>query len=867
METVGKLIYYVDGIRKVSIISNTPFFVGNAEYCNLKITHIEKRGFFRIDRKGSFFTLSNIDESTDKLLVNGEKVKKKTLLTQNSEIIYDNIKFIFVKEKKEVISIYNTNRLQETLRGLQFKLRFNLPFIIILICIVGISMTFFLLYKSYLDELEEVTYRSIIDEDVNSSIKRAENFLKKFPSSKYEETVRKYITDTKNIIEREETLVLNTVKAKDLEKLKELVTTLKSTESKLLLLNILLQNRENLNKTSASDIMGIISTVKDFETIKQSPSVSISYNKIDSKIDSTDNIDKILWLNLKNIYDIYINNRFRQDLEMLRNLERLDTELKCSYLENLLHFYDAERFIKILVKEKTSCTEIKSSDTIKIPKTLFTKNNSSKKIKKYYNNFINALNNFDISTASQHIKVFITLLEKLDINAWKYVKLHKSIQNVIHNNIKFSSTTCYVDLSKVSNPQNAQDIVTICLFLKGINQNKLAINIYKNIHLKKQQRINILSKIFHLDTIEDFKLIKNKLIPLSIYGCETIKEASTLSTLHKALNEIIEITKNKYLNMDNLKHCLTGILSTKVNKFKNMIQKNLESNKHYIELNNVRNLLDKARNSALQKIFDEDFYTYDQAKNDHGSTTQPKIDELVNEVKEIWNNPIEFLEKDIATDTKNLLEICKNIREISSKINIDIDKNNQDSVCFILNHNIGISLKEFVLNDNEKKVRDWNKEVQEYNNKFQNIEDKEKTVLNIINEYRNMMGLQSLKLEQKLIDASKHHAKYLADGGRFGHIEEDEKYKDPMARAKMYGFKGSTVGENIYGTIFGGNESMNITNSFKNSVFEGWYKSSGHHRFLLCKCCKYAGIAKASKKIQSPQQGNKEYWVFVAGCD
>ncbi len=864
METIGKLIYYIDNVRKVSIISITPFFVGSAEYCNLKITYKEKQGFFRIDQKGSFFTITNLDENSNKLFLNGEKVKKKMLLTHNSEIIYDNIKFVFEKEKKEVVSLYTTNRIQETLRGLQFKLRFNLPFIIIAICIISISATLFLFYRNYLDELEETAYQNIITAGVNSDIRRAEDFLKKFPSSKYNSIVRKYITDMKNLEHEEEVSILNAVKTKNIQALKELMPKLKRTSSKLLLLDTLLEYKINLD--NANDIMTIISTIKDFESIKQSPSVSLSYNKIDNRIGNANNTEKILWLNLKNIYDAYINNRFRQDLQTLRKFEKIDIELKCTYLENLLYFYDVKRFVDVLEKEEASCTLPKQNNPIKIPKTLFTNNKSLKKIKKYHTNFIRALNKFDIQAAYQNAKIFVGLAKKLDIDVEKYENFLKSIQNIIQNKVKFSSTTCDVDINKITNPQDIQNIVEICLFLEKTNLDKLAVNVYKHVYLQKQQKIEILSKIFKLETPEDFKLIKNKLIPLSIYSCEMVKKSSTLSTFHAALNKVIEITNNKHLNMDNLRRCLTDILPTKIAWFKNTIKENLESNRQYLKLYNVRNLLDKARNEALGKIFDENFYTYDLSKNDHGENAQPEIDKLVNKVQQIWDNPVEFLDKDAPTNVKNLLEICRNIEEMSNKIKLPIAKVQQDSICFFLNYNIGANLKGFVLNDKEKKVRDWDKEAQEYNEKFQNLEEKGKIVIKVINEYRNMMGLQSLKLEKALIDAAKHHAKYLVDGGTFGHTEEDEKYKDPLSRARSYGFKGGMVGENVYAIAFGNNKSINSTSTFKNSVFEGWYKSSGHHRFLLCKCCKYAGIARASKESQSLPY-NKEFWVFVAGCE
>lgn len=862
METVAKLVYYIGNVKKVAIIDTIPFYVGSSDYCNLKIPYKEKKGFFKIEKKGSFFTISKIDEEMDNFLVNGEKIKDKTLLANHTEIQYDNIKFIFEKEKKKLISLYT----KSSIRGLQFKFKFNLPFIIIAGCGIILSLTLWLFYRSYLEELEEIAYNNIMKEDTNSNIQRAEYFLKKFPASKYKEKVKKYIADTKNLREKEELMVLNAIKTNKINKIKEIASQLKTPESKLLLLRLLLESKTN--DDNAPHILDIVPLIKEFEAIKQSPSVSISYAQINRRIEETTGTTKILWVNLKNFYDIYIENKFKYDMNLLKNLETIDIEIKCSYLENLLYFYDVEKFTNFLEKEKTLCYKEKQVINIKTHKKLFTKQKPAVKIKKFYRRFIKALNNYNIKEALQNLNLLIGLLKTLDIFIDKYIKIHNALKNILESKIKLDLNTCMSRLQEISNFTLLEDLVIICSLFKNIDKNKMAINIYKNPKISAGDKYSIISGIFGLNEVEGFTLIKNTLVPNSMYGCEVIKNANDLISFNSGLKELKKMIEERNVNIPKLTECLNEILPQKIEKMNSIIKETPSLNKEYIQIKEIRKTLDEARNEALQKIFDENFYVYDSATNNHGEKAQPEIDRLVSRVKEIWNKPLKFVGGHIPSSVGKIVEICKNLAEITRKIRLSDTLNVNDitanPICFLLNHNLGKDLKQFVLNDEERKIRDWNKEVEDYNDKFEGVSAEEKNTLKAINSYRTMMGLPYLKLEEALQKAAQHHAKYMVEKRVVSHFEEDEKFSEPHKRAKHYGYKGSTVGENIYVATSGPADTKNRTDTIDNSVFKGWYNSSGHHRILLCKCCKYGGIAKIEKQLEGV---TAEYWVLVTGCE
>jgi uncharacterized protein YkwD len=151
--------------------------------------------------------------------------------------------------------------------------------------------------------------------------------------------------------------------------------------------------------------------------------------------------------------------------------------------------------------------------------------------------------------------------------------------------------------------------------------------------------------------------------------------------------------------------------------------------------------------------------------------------------------------------------------------------------------------------EKEREMVKWNKEVTEYNEKFTGATKEEKEVLEHVNAYRNMMGLPSVKFDENLMKAASHHSSYVCKTRNISHYEEEENFKDPLARAKYYGYKGSSAAENI---------GVYTYSPTPKEVFERWYKSSGHHRSMLLNFVKYGAVAK----VRTDQL---EVWTLLLG--
>ncbi|MCP4932850.1 MAG: CAP domain-containing protein [bacterium] len=138
-------------------------------------------------------------------------------------------------------------------------------------------------------------------------------------------------------------------------------------------------------------------------------------------------------------------------------------------------------------------------------------------------------------------------------------------------------------------------------------------------------------------------------------------------------------------------------------------------------------------------------------------------------------------------------------------------------------------------------------------NAFKN-RDYSKTRLNpdtarkMINTYRASKGLKPLKINTKLVEAAKMHAKDLATHDRISHYGSDG--SDPLVRVQRTGYPVHLAAENV------GTGQVSLA-----EVFNGWQKSPGHNENLLLKNAKEMGIAL----IIDPDTEYKTFWTLVLG--
>jgi len=138
-------------------------------------------------------------------------------------------------------------------------------------------------------------------------------------------------------------------------------------------------------------------------------------------------------------------------------------------------------------------------------------------------------------------------------------------------------------------------------------------------------------------------------------------------------------------------------------------------------------------------------------------------------------------------------------------------------------------------------------------NAFKN-RDYSKTQLNpdtarrMINNYRASKGLKPLKINTKLVEAAKTHAKDLADHDRISHYGSDG--SDPLVRVQRTGYPVHLAAENV------GTGQISLA-----EVFKGWQQSPGHNENLLLKNAREMGIAL----IIDPDTEYKTFWTLVLG--
>jgi uncharacterized protein YkwD len=125
-------------------------------------------------------------------------------------------------------------------------------------------------------------------------------------------------------------------------------------------------------------------------------------------------------------------------------------------------------------------------------------------------------------------------------------------------------------------------------------------------------------------------------------------------------------------------------------------------------------------------------------------------------------------------------------------------------------------------NEAMRPFRQYNESVDEDNAALKDKLSKEEwDTVELINAYRDMIGLKRLRLNARLIDASKKHSKEMDELKYFSHDSPKPDHATMTRRIELEGFKSSIIGENIAE----GNSAA--------VVFSAWRASPGHHRNML----------------------------------
>lgn len=273
---------------------------------------------------------------------------------------------------------------------------------------------------------------------------------------------------------------------------------------------------------------------------------------------------------------------------------------------------------------------------------------------------------------------------------------------------------------------------------------------------------------------------------------------------------------------------------------KGELLKHLKATKSFRKLDAVAQLhaeLEDARQAALELIFDKEKYPYPY--RDRGpeilslyQETQTEIDRRVARIRSIWNSslraaPSEELEKDLAL-----------IREIDTLL-ADMNLDPGQPVPAFLEHlptEQPVTVRTFARSSDERTRIDesalWMRENAE---KPTVATAAEKTQVRITNEYRVMMGRHAVRIHDTLVRCARMHSTDMSKGGWFSHFNpNDPKKRTPRDRAKLVGYEGIGISENIARNPGG-----------PAAAHQGWIHSSGHHRNILSKSWRLLGVGNA----------------------
>lgn len=137
-----------------------------------------------------------------------------------------------------------------------------------------------------------------------------------------------------------------------------------------------------------------------------------------------------------------------------------------------------------------------------------------------------------------------------------------------------------------------------------------------------------------------------------------------------------------------------------------------------------------------------------------------------------------------------------------------------------------------------------------------------------IDSLRAKKKITSLSKNKFLTKAALIHADWMAEKGKFSHIQNKAKTKTPQKRVAFIGGDDSLIGENIAYTLF----NIEMTNkkgkfyinqsyeAIANDLVQMWRQSKGHYKNIITKDYKTTGIALAVDF-----EKNKIYAVQVFG--
>ncbi len=228
--------------------------------------------------------------------------------------------------------------------------------------------------------------------------------------------------------------------------------------------------------------------------------------------------------------------------------------------------------------------------------------------------------------------------------------------------------------------------------------------------------------------------------------------------------------------------------------------------------------LKQRRAAALQLIYDAAAYPYPNP----GKKNQKNVEMLVDRVREVWERPFDLIS---AWDPKLRVEL-----EVMTEVDevlVQLDPDYRPDLDVLKDRiNESINMPGFTPDGQAAGSRTYSLKVLAYNESLDTTAtEQEKDNTRAVNEYRMMMGLRAVRIEERMLRAARGHSKHMREKRYFAHNvpppHANGSNRTPGIRAKLQGYGGG-VGENIA-----------MGPSTGRGAFWAWFGSSGHHRNML----------------------------------
>jgi uncharacterized protein YkwD len=203
---------------------------------------------------------------------------------------------------------------------------------------------------------------------------------------------------------------------------------------------------------------------------------------------------------------------------------------------------------------------------------------------------------------------------------------------------------------------------------------------------------------------------------------------------------------------------------------------------------------------------------------------QREVDARIAAVKKVWDDALRVnMKPDPALE--GLIAEAQSAGEEIRRLGVDPSDFEKAIASLTIYVGQSLTIREYFVDGMERDLLAYDRRVMEHNRTVEvSSSPLERRQVEITNEYRLMMGRRALVLDDRLVRCARGHSEEMAKEGYFSHFSPHPERRTPDLRARICGYTGLPVSENIH-----------AGSGDPESAHRGWLHSSGHHRNILQK--------------------------------